>query len=113
MGMEANILCIGQFKKTIAKYLDYEETEYEDTNKGVAVISMFFHCNSSQQSLELAEAVGVEPFNFNTHQIERDKVRWCMLQELCDKNPEWANYHIEALKALLDAGFICIYQPNY
>ena len=23
MGMEANILCIGQFKKTIAKYLDY------------------------------------------------------------------------------------------
>jgi len=111
MGLDADIICIGKFSKEIEDCLEYDCEFYKDTAPGTTVITHVFHCNTSDQSKWLAKALGGEAWDFNTHHINKDKVNWVALYEMM--YTEWdKELEVRKFARLLDAGFICIYQPN-
>jgi hypothetical protein len=113
MGMNACVLCVGIFNKGIAESLEYMSDLYEDTIPGTLVVSHLLHCNTSEQSKLLAEALGCEPWNFNTHRINKEKVNWPKLYKLAKHNEDWEEReHVDSFWALLKAGFLCIFMPN-
>jgi len=113
MGLDADVICVGIFSKDIAAHLDYEDGAYEDVEEGRVVVTDFFHCNTSSQSRELADALGVDVDDFNTHAIPKDRdVDWDALALLCEGDGEW-DYGIWGFKLLLtERDFICVYRPN-
>lgn len=68
-------------------------------------------CQTSNISERLAEVLGVEPWDFNTHEIKEDKVDWEGLKELV-KEMFCEEDEVEKLRTLLQNDFICIYCPN-
>jgi hypothetical protein len=112
MGYDANVICIGPFQKSIAKHLDYSEDEYDSVEEGTIVIATLFNCNTTDQSLNLADCLGCDPCDFNTHQIKASKVKWGELLELTSECAEMSEKDVEGLGDLFNNLFICLYQPN-
>jgi hypothetical protein len=69
MGMDACVLAIGGFGDDVKDILDYPSDWYDDVRPGAVVTRTFFNCCTTQQSEELASALGVEPRDLNTHHI--------------------------------------------
>ena len=113
MGLDADVICVGIFSKDIAAHLDYEDEAYENVEEGRVVVTDFFGCNTSSQSVELADALGVDANDFNTHAIPKDRdIDWDALSLMCEKNGAW-DYGIEGFKLLLkEKNFLCVYRPN-
>ncbi len=108
MGMDADIIAIGKFKKEIAQYLDYPADYYDDTPEGAEIITSLFLCNSSQQSKDLAHALGIDPqkfeqCHFNAKEIDIEK----LLTET-----EFERDDIIMFDELRKAGFEFYYRPN-
>jgi len=113
VGLDANVICVGQFSKDIVDYLDYESNAYENVQDGAIVITTFFNCNTSDQSHQLAKALGADAWDFNTHAILKNKVNWEALRELSETCAEWGEESIQQFRCLLkEKNFICVYQPN-
>ena len=112
MGLDSNVLLVGRFSEEIVDCLNYGPEFYEDTKPGTIVTTHLLNCNTSDQSRQLAEALGTEPWDFNTHCVDKDKVDWDALDELSEICAEWDEVDVEKLRRLLDSDFICIYQPN-
>jgi len=112
MGLDANVLCIGRFNEEIVDCLSYDPEFYEGTAHGVIVATHLLNCNTSDQSRQLAAALGTEPWDFDTHCISRGNINWDELRELSECCAEWDETDIERFKRLLNMMFICIYQPN-
>lgn len=113
MGMEACVTGFGPYKKKLARYLDYPEDWYEDTNDGSLVAATFFTCNTSDQSRELATALGIEPWDFNKHFINSyDNVAENLLYELEESCGEWDTEDIVGFRACFEAGFTLLFMPN-
>jgi hypothetical protein len=110
MGMDATVLCIGPFSPDIAHCLQYSTKDYEGTTVGMPVVTELLGCPSTDSSMELARILGVEPFDFNTHWINTDKVKWDEFSEELIWGMDDDAVH---LRTLLDHGFICVYRPNY
>ena len=110
MGLNANIICIGPFSSGVLDCLNYDKEDYDGVEEGKLVSVTLFNCNTTDQSHELARCfMDLDPHDFNTHHITENRVRWCMLSMMEFENPsQW-----ERFEKLLDAGFTCIYQPNY
>lgn len=106
VGMDASVLAIGPYSEEIAQYLPYEAEKYSKTQKGTQVVVPFlFECVTTKESVELASLLGVEPWNFNTHAVEKENIKWDSLEKFDD----WG---AEAAKCLLERNFILIYLPN-
>jgi hypothetical protein len=119
MGRDANIICVGCFQPHLKDMLDYGKGEpydddwYEDTQEGSLVTKAgLLNCNTSDQSTELAKALGVEYWDFNTHQLKKEKIDWNALIELSEECAEWDEKNVENLRTLLEHKFICMFQPN-
>lgn len=113
MGRDANIICIGCFQADLEDMLDYPSEWYAETEEGSLVTkSGLLNCNTHGQSTELAKALGVEYWDFNTHQLKMDKIDWNALIELSKEGTEWNEEQVEHLRTLLKNGFICMFQPN-
>lgn len=112
MGLDANVTCLGKFGEEIVDCLPYGQEFYDGLISGAVVTTQLLNCNTSDQSRQLAIALGTEPWDFGTHCIDKDKVDWYALDELSDSCAEWDEWDVEKLRRLLDAGFICVYQPN-
>ena len=113
MGLDADVICVGVFSKDIAAQLDYDDEAYENVEEGRVVVTDFFSCNTGSQSFELANALGVDAYDFNTHAIPKNRdIDWAALSLMCEKNGEW-DYGIEGFKLLLkEKNFLCVYRPN-
>lgn len=112
MGMDANVICIGPFRKGLAKHLDYDEKDYDDVKEGAVVIATLFDCNTTEQSRRLADALGCDPDDFNTHHLSSARVRWGVLLELAFESAEMSEKDVEGLGDLFNNLFDCVYQPN-
>jgi len=116
MGMEAHILAVGQYRKDITDCLDYVNDYYEDTREGVLVATRLFHCNTTNQSRELANAFGIDPWDFNTHHIKaaaaEDMGTQLALSNLIDSSAEMWPEELEQFQKLARAGFLFLYEPN-
>jgi len=78
------------------------------------VIASLFHCNTTGQSLHLAEALGMDPYDFNTHPLKNvEQVSWAELSDLATSGTEWGLDEVERFRALLRCSRTTfIYQPN-
>lgn len=113
MGKEAYVLCIGPFEEELVDMFEYPEKYYTDTEKGTLVVAELFCCNTDNQSIELANAFGFEPWDFARHHINtRDHINWGALYELEERCAEWDIRDIDRLKVFLDKAWFILYRPE-
>ena len=111
MGMEAHILAIGKFSPDISHCLEYGEEEYIGVEPGALVVTHFCPCVGSTSSRELADALGVSCWNFNTHHIKPEEINWEMMHHTAE-HLAWGSAWEEELKTLIEHKFALIFIPN-
>jgi len=110
MGMDAELIAIGKFKKSIAWNLEYPKAFYEDTPEDSEIITHVFSCGTSDASKELASMLGIDPWKFEEHKVDLGRVDFGGLADFCLEhgvNQLWADFN-----ALKEAGFTFWYMPN-
>jgi hypothetical protein len=106
MGLDSFVIGFGPFSRDIVNCLDYSEDFYEGTKEGTIVFTTFFQCNTSSQSRELAEALGCDVWDFNTHKVDISKVNLDQLMLLFPRS------EVSDFLQCYDKGFVVFYQPN-
>ena len=112
MGMDADIIGAGPFSQDIIDILDYPAEYYKDTKEGKIVLVTTFRVNTADQSYELARALGVKAWDFNTHKIDPAKIDKDDLVEFACGAAGYCLSHVGAFFRLIDKGFIFMYRPN-
>ena len=116
MGMDANLLAIGRFDDDLLGYgqLDYPDDYYYDVTKAAVILVTLFNCVTSESSRELANCFDVDPWDFNTHYIPHQAMRWKLDDKLdsLTKMDIFEQEEIQFFKLLIDKDFYFIYQPN-
>jgi hypothetical protein len=106
MGMDAVVIAIGTFSRDLVKHMDYAEEFYAKTRDGANVVRTVFSAITTKASCELAEAFGVEPWDFNQHHLDPMSANLEKLRIVSDDE------QVESFLALRDAGFQFYYMPN-
>lgn len=113
MGMCAEVIAIGPFSKSIAKYLEYPEKHYESTRQGVIVSCIMFGISEGNSvSREFAGCLGItNAWDFNQHHIDNTKIDIIALREFATKYGEYSG-DVQALISLMKSGFEFHFVPN-
>ncbi len=107
MGMSANVLAIGKFRRDIVDYMEYPPKFYSDTRDGAPIVRFLFHIDQgSTRSRELASCFGIEPWDFNQHRLDPHAADLERLRAMFDEE------EVGVFAALRDAGFEFIFMPN-
>jgi len=109
VGMTAQVLAIGAFREDLAEHLAYPAQYYANTRPGVPVIHFLFECFGSSQSHELAACFAIDPWDFNQHKLDPDKVD---LGRLRATFPEDEQQQFASFLVLREACFDFYYLPN-
>lgn len=110
MGMDAELYGLGKFKRCIVGHLDYSEDSYKATPEGCDIMTLVIVCNTTRSSEDLANALGIDPWKFESHRLTiTDQILGALkdFAEEHDMEEEW-----EDLKALAEEGFVFQYMPN-
>lgn len=67
MGMDAELLAVGNFSKSIVDCLEYPANFYDDTPDGSLIITHVCNSVTSRGSELLAESLGISPRQFERH----------------------------------------------
>lgn len=105
MELNASLLAIGPFSQTVADCLSYATESYDGVPDGTIVLSELFVCPTDSVSRELASAVGAEPWDFTTHNLDPEAFDWDVLAEMHEED-------VVALRQLVAAGFRIMFQPG-
>jgi len=105
MGCDADLLAIGPFSQAVASCLSYVAESYAGVPDGTLVLSTLFACPTTDVSEALAEAVQAELWGFSTHVLKPADFDWEALADLHEED-------VEALRALVAAGFQIFFRPN-
>jgi hypothetical protein len=113
MGMCACVLAIGPYSPDIVRYLGYPPDYYRATRPGATVVAHILPIHEgSSKSFELASCLGItDPWDFNQHKIDIDKVNVKGLAGLFPALEGMGKY-ADAFVALRDHGFQFIFLPN-
>jgi len=107
MGMNAEVIGIGTFRRSIAPFLGYPEESYANTREGVTIAEMvFFIETGSFESRKLAACFHIDPWDFNQHELDASIADLAGLREL------FGEKMVCSFVALRDAGFRFFFLPN-
>ena len=107
MGMNAEIVGIGTFRRAIVPYLQYPEAFYANTREGVHIIDTIFYVETgSTESRRLASCFGIDPWDFNQHEFDGTKADLTSLREL------FSDEEVRRFVGLREAGFKFFFLPN-
>jgi hypothetical protein len=109
MGMNAELLAIGEFQENIADSLDYDKSYYKNLLYGDKVITTVFKCNTSEQSIELAEILGFDAWDFREHFVKSYLIKKIKFEDLFMYFDEG---EIAKFERLIQHGFTFIYRPQ-
>lgn len=114
MGMDADIIAIGKFKRELIPYLDYPEEFYEDTPEGAEIVTSLFCCSTTSLSERLATAVGIDPWKFEECHLDPARFDWEQLAEITgvEYEEDIGYSDLELLRKFVEAGFQLYYRPN-
>lgn len=70
MGMDAEVIAIGPYRSYLSDCMDYPAYDYKNVPDGSMVITSVFVCETSSASVELADAFGVDPWDFSQHHLD-------------------------------------------
>jgi hypothetical protein len=112
MGMDADVIAIGKFQKSIKHCLDYHPSYYKDVNETSKVIVTVFSCNTTDASRRLAKALSIDPWDFNQHNFNPNQVNITLLREMVEEGFLEDEKWIDDFLRLKEAGFEFFYRPN-
>ncbi|MCY1044857.1 hypothetical protein OV208_26310 [Corallococcus sp. bb12-1] len=99
--VQAGIIATGSFQRSLVPFLDYGERFFEKTREGARIIvALMFEIDRLAQILEVAGCLGVDPWDFNTHVIDPERVNTEDLRIVWDDDRL-----VERFNALRAAGF--------
>jgi len=108
MGMAAQLLAVGKFKKEIVSFLDYPVGFYEDVKEGSLVCAIIYDCNTTHESEKLAKILKVDPWKFDQHVIKS----YVEHDNLDFETKEEFDHLLLVLDILRKNGFFFIFLPN-
>ena len=98
MGLQSVVLGIGPFSREIVPYLGYDEDKYADTREGITIVEyVFFSESGTTESLELASCFGIDPWDFNQHELDPAKADLEGLEILSTPNRLLASWALSEL----------------
>ena len=107
MGMNAEVIAIGTFQRSIVPYLQYPKEYYVNTRDGVRIAeTVFFVESGSSESRQLAAGFGVDPWDFNQHELDPARADIELLREM------FGDEMVRSFEGLRDAGFSFFFLPN-
>ena len=107
MSTSAEILVIGPYDDKIADFLEYPRQYYKNVPPGMIVVSRLLQCNGRSSTIALADALGVDTYEFATFNIKRSAIKWDDLHKI------YNGEEVIELKLLVDAGFSLIFLLNF
>ena len=110
MEMDAEVMAMGPFSGSIADCLEYRTEYYADVPAGTTVFSQLFCCVTSDQSRELAECFGVDPWDLSRHEVTLVQADFARLRDLAG-DFEGGVEEVEQFRRLSEAGFRFWYRP--
>ena len=111
--MEATLMAMGPYSPAVAPFLEYAEEFYKDTRIGATVLTTVFFCNTTDSSRGLAQALGIDPWDFSQHFIPAEKLDEDRQAEIKTWAEELGKQEdLPDFDALRAHGFTFIYRPN-
>ena len=117
MGMNAEIIAIGPFSKSISKHLDYAPERYKKTIDGsIITVHLFGFTQGSSLSTIFGNCLGItDPWDFNQHKVNSEKIDFEAINKLlmnyCGQDVNLFS-DLESLKILNEKGFEFHFRPN-
>jgi len=75
MGMSAEIIAIGPFSQDIVHLLPFTPERFAATREGAVIaVSLFGQCSGNSESRALAACFAIDPWRFEEHRLDLDKV---------------------------------------
>lgn len=111
MSLQSEVICYGTYTDDLKDIMPYDKDKYSPACIGHPVIVKLFYCETRTLAEETAETLGVHIRYPNTHRIRKENVNWDELRRLHPGYKDW--YPVAAFKRLLDAGFTCMFYPDY
>ncbi len=114
MGMDAVLYAVGYFNQGIAQHLEYSPEFYCDTLEGALVITTVISCHTTSMSKRLAEALNINPWDFNDHVgiPITDDVMGDLVLFIDEFEGVMDDDKLLQLRALKEASFSFVYMPN-
>jgi len=109
MGMNAELLAIGRYTDSIAAHTDYE---IKPVPEGTPILLTPHHCATTQSSKLLAEACGIEPWDFSAHRIPHRQMAEALKAHKADWKELGGNELVRRVRDLVKAKFTFWYRPN-
>ncbi len=106
MGMAAEIFAIGLFQPEIVDCLGYPADKYQNTKPGTRIVVHIIEVDGTGQSRLLADCLGIDPWDFNQHELDISRINWERLEQ------EFYAETVEQMQALQRAGFVFFFRPN-
>ena len=106
MGLDAQVIAIGQFLPDIAWSLEYNESFYTNVPIGATVLTNVFVGCTSEESRRLANAFGVGVMELGKHVLNPDLANIDELEEV------FGEKEVMQYKCLVQHGFSFFYLPN-
>ena len=107
MGMSANVLAIGPYSPTVKGHMEYPAKFYSGTREGAPILRDLFDVHEgSSRSRELASCFGIDPWDFNQHEIDASQANIEKLVEM------FGDEEVATFLALRGAGFRFYFRPN-
>ena len=113
MGMCAEIVAIGPFRKRLIPHLEYPAGHYQSTAEGALISEVLFGIHEGTSlSREFATLLGVnDPWDFNQHHLSISKFNETALISFGKLYPDYCK-SVHALLAFREEGFEFHFRPN-
>ena len=113
MSVVAQVIAIGRFTDKIAEYTNHDaQTELEE---GTPMVVKLFQCETTDQSQAVANALGIDIWEFSEHFMPPEGIRARLkrdqFDDLCRKHKGFT-IDVEALEKLNEAGFLFFFMPE-
>ena len=106
MGLDAQVIAIGEFSEKVLPALEYPEDFYTDVLPGQTVIVNVFIGSTSTESHQLAQAFGVDAMELGKHHLNPENADLEVLQSIFGKDD------VHQFLVLKENGFNFYYLPN-
>jgi len=107
MGLNAQVIAIGQFTRTVVPFLQYPGEFYARTREGVtSPETVFFVETGTTASVELASCFGVDALDFNQHELDARSADLERLRAMFGEDG------VVRFQGLREAGFRFYFLPN-
>ncbi len=111
MGMSADVVAIGPFRRELVPYLTHAPERYAATREGAVLVERVFSTpEGSTRSRELATCLGIDPWDFRGHALDASRADVDALRALFD--PYGQGAWVARFVALRAAGHRFFFRPN-